>query len=405
MDTAEKFIANRTPKLIILVSVILIILSAAASAFVSVSVSGKIISGQIESCIAAYGGQTDIFDAPKAEFTENGSKDLKKYGIRSDMDPKISHNYIPLRNQIFLCIFIPSLSLSLLFCLMTTTAVMKHYSRLEKLREKCIDVSESRPVSGIMSIDDITSCTGRLDESISLISERLTHLTSQLNNERIFLREFLSDFSHQLKTSIAVMRLNTDLIDSMPDMDPEKYDELTAENQMHLDTIEDLVISSLKLAKMNADSVKYEMRSANAFDICKEAVRHVSGLARNKNISISLSGNETSEIYADRMWMREAVENIIKNSIDHAECDKIEVTVSESITSVTISVSDNGKGIPQEYIPKLFERFGKSSGSSVMSSTGIGMSIAEKIVHAHNGEILVFSELNKGTSFEIILLK
>ena len=73
--------------------------------------------------------------------------------------------------------------------------------------------------------------------------------------------------------------------------------------------------------------------------------------------------------------------------------------------AVRLSIADNGKGMPQSEIPQLFERFGKKSGSAVMQSAGVGLAIAKQIIEAHNGEICVYSEIGKGTRFEILFLK
>ena len=70
-----------------------------------------------------------------------------------------------------------------------------------------------------------------------------------------------------------------------------------------------------------------------------------------------------------------------------------------------IVLTDNGRGIPQEDIPKLFERFSSKSSDTTMYSSGLGMSISQKIVRGHGGDILVYSEPDKGTRVEFVFLK
>ena len=109
-------------------------------------------------------------------------------------------------------------------------------------------------------------------------------------------------------------------------------------------------------------------------------------------------------IMCDKGWLCEAIENIIKNSADHSECTEITAELTQNPAMTTLAISDNGKGIPQEEIPKLFERFSSGSRDTSMYSSGLGMSIAQKIVRAHSGEILVYSEIGKGTRFEFVFL-
>jgi signal transduction histidine kinase len=107
----------------------------------------------------------------------------------------------------------------------------------------------------------------------------------------------------------------------------------------------------------------------------------------------------------DKGWLCEAVENIIKNSADHSECTEISAEVTADPIKVTIALSDNGNGISQNEIPKLFERFSSGSSDRTMYSSGLGMSISQKIVRGHGGEIFVYSEEGSGARFEFVFLK
>jgi signal transduction histidine kinase len=146
------------------------------------------------------------------------------------------------------------------------------------------------------------------------------------------------------------------------------------------------------------------MEAHRVSDVFALAVKRISPLLRKRNIRINAELPEDISLVCDKGWLCEAIENIIKNSADHSECTEITAELTKNPIMTTLAISDNGKGIPQEEIPKLFDRFSKKSQDSSMYSSGLGMSIAQKIVRGNNGEIFVYSEVGKGTRFEFVFI-
>jgi signal transduction histidine kinase len=91
--------------------------------------------------------------------------------------------------------------------------------------------------------------------------------------------------------------------------------------------------------------------------------------------------------------------------VDHSGCTEVTAELENGTVMMKIILSDNGRGIPQYDIPRLFDRFSSGSDDRSMRSSGLGMSIARNIVRAHGGEILVYSEEGRGTRFEFVFLK
>ncbi|MEE3496771.1 MAG: sensor histidine kinase, partial [Butyrivibrio sp.] len=104
-------------------------------------------------------------------------------------------------------------------------------------------------------------------------------------------------------------------------------------------------------------------------------------------------------------WFKEALSNIIKNSIEHTDAGGfVKVSAAQNNLRTTIVIEDNGKGIGKEHLPHIFERFYKA-GNSSYDSVGIGLAIARQIIHAHDGKIEVESEVGKGTKFTVTLYR
>ena len=252
--------------------------------------------------------------------------------------------------------------------------------------------------------EDLSSLR-RISESADLLVSRLNSLSLRLSGEQKYLRGFLTDLSHQIKTSLAVVRLNTDILSEIDDIPEERREKLSDEIQLNLDGMEHLVVEAIKLAKLDSDAVEYDMKLCSPADACNMAIKRMAPILRKKNMTVTASLPEDIKLVCDKAWLCEAVENVIKNSADHSDCTEIKAELTEDPVMVTLALSDNGRGIAQDDIPKLFERFSSGSNDTTMYSSGLGMSIAQMIMRAHGGDILVYSEPGKGTRFEFVFIK
>jgi signal transduction histidine kinase len=126
-------------------------------------------------------------------------------------------------------------------------------------------------------------------------------------------------------------------------------------------------------------------------------------MAETSEVELNVQTPGGLELRGDKHWLREALTNIIKNSIEHtASGGYVRVDASDNNIFTCIKISDNGKGIAKEHLPHIFERFYKADNTS-KNSVGIGLAMAKQIINQHAGTIEVESEVNKGTTFTIKL--
>lgn len=403
MDRTDRFINNRAPKKLLLILLILLALSAVFSFFISGICADKIVSAQIRSELAVAGGGK-FTDLPQDKYISEGEEKFSSYSIDRKLPPRLMKNYSSVRKIIFLPMFGVMAVLAVIWFALSLNEIMSIYSDLEKLRDECIAAADKE--NGVINLygEDL-GCVHRISDAAERLVNRLNSLNAKLKSEQQFQQTFLTDLSHQIKTSLAVVRLNTDMLSELDDLSSERRDMLSEEIQLNLDSMEQLVIEAIKLAKLNANAVEYHMSVCDLADVCELAVKRITPLLRNNCISVDMKLKSDTTMNCDKGWLCEAIENIIKNSADHAECSAITVELLEDPILTTIAISDNGKGIPQENIPKLFDRFSVKSNDKSMYSSGLGVSISQKIVRAHGGEILVYSELGKGTRFEFVFVK
>ena len=124
-----------------------------------------------------------------------------------------------------------------------------------------------------------------------------------------------------------------------------------------------------------------------------------------KEIKIETNIDKNSTFVADYKWQKEALINILKNSIEHSpQGSKILITVENNSVFLKIKIQDFGYGIDKKDLKHIFERFYKAKNSSE-DSIGIGLSLSKAIIEKNNGYIKVDSELEKGSTFEIKYMK
>lgn len=230
---------------------------------------------------------------------------------------------------------------------------------------------------------------------------------SAINSEREKkkLSDSLADISHQLKTPLTSIRILLDNIEESQNMDEDTRKDFIKEIGEQVEHISSLVILLLKIAKLDSSSVKMENEKINIGKLIKEVIDSLAIIIELKNIKVEVNVKNSSYIYGDFKWQKEALTNIVKNAIEHSnENSKIQIIVEDTSVMLKIVVIDEGEGIDKEDQKHIFERFYKSKNASE-TSIGIGLSLAKLIIEGAGGYISVKSEKDKGTRFEIKYIK
>ena len=222
--------------------------------------------------------------------------------------------------------------------------------------------------------------------------------------DKLALEETLSDISHQIKTPLTGMYVMNDLL-SDSDMDADTRQEFLNKNRKQLERIEWLVSSLLKLSRMESGMVQMKHDRINVKKLVTKAIDPLRIPIELKNQKLVVNIKKNLSIIGDEAWLTEALVNILKNAHEHTDEEgTITISASDNPIYKEISIADNGCGIDKEDLPHLFERFYKAK-TSKSDSVGIGLHLAEKIVKSMNGEILVESEVLKGTTFRLRFYK
>ena len=219
-----------------------------------------------------------------------------------------------------------------------------------------------------------------------------------LEKDKIYLADSLADISHQLKTPLTSLMVMVDLLKDEKNIDKQK--EFISIIEIQISKIKWLVENLLKLSKLDAGTIKFKKEKIDVLSVITKSLSPFLVQMEMKNISLETTINDFS-FTGDLNWTSEAVENIIKNCIEHT-ADNGKLNIEPGITNIFsyIKIRDNGCGIKKKDLPHIFERFYQGENSS-KESVGIGLALAKTIVENQGGTIDVTSEENVGTEFII----
>ena len=232
----------------------------------------------------------------------------------------------------------------------------------------------------------------------SLISILNAHAENE-RRSRTFLKDAISDISHQLKTPLAALNIYNGILQGEAADDP-ALREFTDLSEQELDRIETLVQNLLKITKLDAGAIVLDKSPQNLSELMGWLERRFSHRALQEGKELLFSGSESVSLSCDRTWLTEAVGNLVKNAFDHTKPgDSIRVCWQKSPMAVQIRVSDTGSGIHPEDMPHIFKRFYRSRFSKDIPGIGLGLPLAKAIVEAHGGTLEADSAPGQGSSF------
>jgi two-component system phosphate regulon sensor histidine kinase PhoR len=231
---------------------------------------------------------------------------------------------------------------------------------------------------------------------------------TELKKLEIMRKDFVANVSHELKTPITSIKgFAETLLDGAAD-DRETREKFLAIILEESKRLQLLIADLLTLSKLEKDELHIQVTEVNASKLLYDVLPIFKQQAEAKQIQVTshIGHGLTMRVDADRF--KQVIINLLANAIGYTpKYGEITVTMDETETCIHIAVADTGIGIPKGAIPRIFERFYRvdKARSRNTGGTGLGLAIVKHIMEVHNGEIIVESELNRGTTIHVYFPK
>ena len=248
--------------------------------------------------------------------------------------------------------------------------------------------------------------TEQVDEELKYLVDAFNEMISRLDKSFHYVAQFSSDVAHELKTPLTIIRGESEL-SLMKECDNKEYKrviEITLdETERMFKVIEDLLL----LSRLDYQPQAFRFEVIDFSEFIREIFEQAKKLAAKKNILVQLySPPKSMYLNADKLHLRRLFLNLLNNAIKFTPSEgSITIRLDHETKEHKVSISDTGMGIKPEHLDEIFNRFFhvEQSAQTEESGTGLGLSIAYAIAKIHRGDITVFSQYGKGSTFIVTL--
>ncbi|MBU1298900.1 MAG: HAMP domain-containing protein [Bacteroidetes bacterium] len=265
------------------------------------------------------------------------------------------------------------------------------------------DVEKRIKISERHKYDEIWN----LARAVNSMIDRLNDDIVQLRKLERVRSEFLGNVSHELRTPIFAIQASIETLLSGAIDDPTVNKEFLNKALNNVSRLDALLYDLIEISRIESGDMKMSFRFFDLEEFLKNTVVEMQHQAENKQIKINckLLG-EKVEVYGDKDRIKQALVNLIDNSIKYTEPNgSIYIYYQTIDDGVKISVQDTGYGIPAEHLTHIFKRFYRvdKDRSREVGGTGLGLAIVKHIIEAHGSKVEVESEVGKGSRFSFVL--
>lgn len=266
------------------------------------------------------------------------------------------------------------------------------------------DTSELRAADSMSGKDEI----GQLNAAFVSMADKICEQFEQLQESDRLRRELISNVSHDLRTPLTTMHgyIDTLLLKNTELSEKERENYLRIAHK-HTGRLRVLIDDLFELSKLDSGSMQLSPEPFPLAELLQDVVQDFSLEAKRRGINILLKKDPArTMVMADIGLMQRVLENLIRNALDNTpHGGTITLSIDPRPDQVAVSIADTGRGIPEEQIDDIFERYFRASNSHVENSdsTGLGLAIVKRILELHGSRITVESRVNEGTRFEFNL--
>ena len=299
-----------------------------------------------------------------------------------------------------------SLVCSMMVLLLWAAWFFRQWRCLEAVLEMFQNENSMDPDGAGSTIDIQETRESRLVNDMRQILSRAAWRENEAVRGKQQVTQMLSDLSHQLKTPLANIILDIDLLESdAGHMEERQKQAFLSHARAQASTMQWLMQNLLKASRLEEGVLRFQ-----AEDICikptiAKAVSAVYAQASGKNIEIVVKESEDAVLYHNPKWTAEAMANVLENAVKYSpEGSRILISMETMDIYTRITVRDQGPGIPETEYNKIFQRFYRGKQAQAEEGVGLGLYLAQLILQSEQGYLTVDAKLNQGSRFHLFLL-
>ena len=280
------------------------------------------------------------------------------------------------------------------------------------LRSRLLAFSDSLNacIDGIMNGREDTAfdlesetLTGKFNHKLKRLYEVMQSGKNQVQEEKQSIQKTISDISHQVKTPVTNLKMyNSTLLERR--LAPEKEREFLKLMESQIDKLDFLMQAMVKMSRLETGVISLSVSPSPIYNTVGLALAEIELPAGKKQIEVTVDCNPALIVPHDRKWTAEALFNILDNAVKYTPPGgRISVTAERWETATKIDITDTGRGIPEQHLAQIFQRFYREDEVHDVSGVGIGLYLCREIIQRQGGYIQVKSEVGRGSVFSVFL--
>lgn len=272
-------------------------------------------------------------------------------------------------------------------------------SILEELSDMISTIADMRSEPVFSTTDD--TIFSKLQSQTLKLTNILVAQNKKIEEDKNEIKSLISDIAHQIKTPLSNIKMYSEFLqdDTLTRQERTEFNDIVL---LSLNKLSFLVESMIKMSRLESGVISLKPQLGLLNETILSAISEVQRKARYKDINIKFNEIDKVKILHDKNWTSEAIFNILENAVKYTdESGEIEITIQKYEMFCRADIKDNGIGISEDELPKIFTRFYRGINTKDIEGIGIGLYLAREILTRQGGYIKVNSILNEGTTFSL----
>ncbi|WP_294185091.1 sensor histidine kinase KdpD [uncultured Clostridium sp.] len=350
--------------------------------------------------------KTILLKKYNSEDLNYGESIIKKYGYDDEVkawnDAAFNKNVYDMAID-DLVVFILALAGGICIFRYCSLRIIEELEEILNVVDKIIDGKFS-----IKADNDKEGILSKIYSGLYQMTRILELNINKLDREKENIKSLVTDISHQIKTPLSSIKLFNSLLIEDENMNTDERREFLHTIKEEVLKLEWLTGSLIKLSRLEAGMITFKKEKKSIKDTIYKSIKGVYSKALHRNIEIDAEDIHEYFVFHDPRWTKEAIINVLENAIKYTDSGgKINISMIETNFFIRIDIEDNGIGIPKKDFNKIFKRFYRGNSRVVQEceGSGVGLYLTRRILEQQGGNIMVDSEVGKGSRFSLFLQK